>query len=347
MKTPKKLKGKGIKVQLQPQKTVTKNTVQQKSTTYKNAKIKPNEILLSEEKRKQKLSSIFQESEVIDENADIDELLGEDVTKFELWVLKKHYAQTSVKIRNFLIRNFEKLGQTFPVLKKIHSKARIGMREIKAEITGKKGGDKFSFNTFVFLSLTTIVIGLISIFILNHTILKTGVSTKIIAQIEFYEEKVDKRPNDADLRVQLGRSYLQNKEEDKAINQFNRALDIEKNYYPATLNLAITYQILNNDKLAIQYGKKAILISKNQVDSYLVLANSYKKLKDFNHAYDSLVIANQLSPNSSEILVQLGEVAEKMGDSDSATKYYQKALSFDPGNKKIQKAITRLMKKKE
>lgn len=347
MKTPKKLKGKGIQLQVQPEKAVTKKTIQQKGSKGKKSKSTPNEFLFSEEKRKEKLNSIFQESEVIDENADIDELLGEDVTKFELWVLKKHYAQTSVKIRNALIKHFEKLGQTFPILKKAHSKIRIAMREIKDEITGKKNGNKFSFNTFIFLVATTFVIGFLTIFMLNNTFFKTGVSSKVIKQIQFYEDKVAQKPNNADLRVQLGRSYLENKEEDKAINQFNRALDIEKNYFPAVLNLAITYQTFNDDKMAIDYGKKAITISGNEVDSYLVLAKSYTKLKNYDQAYDALEKANQLSPNNSNILVQLGEVAEKMGDRNIARNYYQKALSFDPGNKNVQKAIKRLSKKKE
>lgn len=346
MKITKKLKGNGIKKQVQPQKPVANKSDQQEIVENIKLKITPNEALLSEEKRKKMLNSIFKESEVIDENADIDELLGEDVSKFELWVVKKHYARTSVKIRDALKRNFERLGQTFPVLKKIHSKVETGIKDIKAEITGKKDGDKFSFKTFIFLLVTTLFIGMFSILVLNHTILKTGVSAKIIAQIEFYEGKVEKKPNDADLRVQLGRSYQENKEEDKAINQFNRALDIEKNYYPAVLGLAISYQTFNDDKKAIEYGKKAALISKYDADSYLVLANSYKKLKEYKLAYDSLYKANQLSPNSTEILVELGEVAEKLGDSEVAKSYYQKALSFDPGNKKVQKAIARLSKKK-
>lgn len=346
MKPPKKLKGKLIKLQVKLQKPVRKKKEKQQIIENVNEKPTPNALLFSEEKRKEKLSSIFQKSEVIDENADIDELLGEDVTKFELWVLKKHYARTSVKIRNALIRNYEKLGQTFPILKRLDTKIRFGMKEIKDELTGKKSVDRFSLKTFVFLLVTTMVIGFTTIYVLNHTILKTGISAKTVAQIEFYEDKVDENPNNADLRVKLGKSYLNNEEEDKAINQFNRALDIEKNYYPAILGLAITYQTLNNDKLAIEYGKKAVIISNFEVDSYLVLAKSYKKLKDYQKAYDSLYKADQLSPNSSDILIELGDVSEKLGDKDRAKSYYQKALSFNPGNKKVQNAITRLLKNK-
>lgn len=332
-----------IEKNIQPQKSTSKKDDQSKNIDTES-KLPPKKVLLNEEKRKEILNSLFQESQVIDENANIDELIGEDVSKLELWVIKKHFSKTSSKIRHSLIRHFEKIGQTFPVLKRIHVKVRNGVRDIKSEITGKKEGNKFSFKTFVFLLILTFLVSALTIFILNQSILKTGVSAKIVAQVEFYEDKVDKKPNDPNMRVQLGKSYLLNKEADKAINQFNRALDIEKNYYPAVLNLAIAYQTLNDNTTAIKYGKQAILISKYEIDSYLVIANSYKNTKNYQMAYESLLKANSLSPNSTDILVELGEVAEKMGNKTAAKGYYEKALTFDPSNKKVHEAVTRLSK---
>ncbi|MDF2535638.1 MAG: hypothetical protein K0R18_1797 [Bacillales bacterium] len=338
-------KKKEIEKKIQPQKSSIKIKDQsEKGNIDIESKLPPKKVLFNEEKRKEILNSLFQESEVIDENADIDELIGEDVSKLELWVIKKHFSKTSSKIRHSLIRYFEKLGQTFPVLKRIHAKVRLGVRDIKSEITGKKEGNNFSLKTFIFLLISTLLAGMMVIYILNQTILKTGVSAKIVAQVEFYEDKVDKKPNDPNMRVQLGKSYLLNKEADKAINQFNRALDIEKNYYSAVLNLAIAYQTLNDDTSAIKYGKQAILISKYEIDSYLVIAHSYKKTKNYKMALESLLKANSLSPNSADILVELGEIAEEMGNKTAAKGYYDKALSFDPSNKKVQKAVTRLSK---
>jgi tetratricopeptide (TPR) repeat protein len=104
-------------------------------------------------------------------------------------------------------------------------------------------------------------------------------SKKIQNEIKELEEKQKEHPYDADLQFILGSDYWVLDNHDKAIEHYNRALELDPEYDPALWNLSVLYNQKGDGAEAIIHMKKveAIFLKRQDVKS---LANARKKLRE-------------------------------------------------------------------
>jgi tetratricopeptide (TPR) repeat protein len=143
--------------------------------------------------------------------------------------------------------------------------------------------------------------------------------------------KLDPR---ADPLMELGQVAVQQNDYRKAIDSYERAVQLSPSDYDAWGNLAAIYQISgqNPAKSADAYRKAITLaseaISKNPEDPYLVsvLGEYYAKLHDEDHALPLMRKAVALAPADPDLLERVGESYEDLGHRHEAIEFIQRAL---------------------
>ncbi|MCX7832995.1 MAG: tetratricopeptide repeat protein [Ignavibacteria bacterium] len=140
-----------------------------------------------------------------------------------------------------------------------------------------------------------------------------------------------------DLYNDLGKLYDSVKNYDKALECFNKALDIEPLYITAMKNIALTYIKLDNPISAINYLNKAIQIKKDDEIAYFFLGISYYKLGNLDTALIFINKSINLLPDRyydvynlrGEIYYKLGENAKALADFEKAMELYINSNDYD------------------
>lgn len=164
-------------------------------------------------------------------------------------------------------------------------------------------------------------------------------------QLSYYKSQVDKKPNNADLRVQLGYTYLLKGDNQEAIKQYNTAKSLDSKNYGAYLNLAIAYDKEDQNDDSLQNATKAEKLSPQDYKPKLLKARSYRKLKMYKQATAALQDANRLKPGNTDVIYEAGLVAEAQGKKKEAEKIFKEALSYDPTYKPALNSLDRLQPK--
>jgi tetratricopeptide (TPR) repeat protein len=164
-------------------------------------------------------------------------------------------------------------------------------------------------------------------------------------QFEHYKNQVDAQPNDPQHRVNLGYSYFLLGKNEEAIKQFKVALDLDKNFYDAYLNLGIVY--LEEERLdeGLKMASKASEIAPRDYKSQLLKGTAYRKLKMYDESLETLSKANELMPGNTDIITELGKVAEDQGDKKNAEELFKEALNYDPLYKPALEGLDRVAAK--
>ncbi len=110
-----------------------------------------------------------------------------------------------------------------------------------------------------------------------------------------------------------------------AIEDYSHAISLNPNFYAAYLNRGKLHKVNAKWDLAIEDFAHAIMLNPKQVQPYFERANIYESLNqlDFALADYNRVIA--VDPQNSIAYYQKAVTYEKKGDSESATKNFQKA----------------------
>ena len=133
----------------------------------------------------------------------------------------------------------------------------------------------------------------------------------------------------------------------KAIEYFEKAIELDPNYSDAYANLAYTYMS------ALGIGKKfwdesgkdfptARLLARNYVEKamkrptsrgYQVMAILELYKRNFEEAIDNAEYAVSISPNDADALYTLGRIMVLVGKPEEGMKYYKKSIMLDPLHK--------------
>jgi tetratricopeptide (TPR) repeat protein len=164
-------------------------------------------------------------------------------------------------------------------------------------------------------------------------------------QFEHFKNQVDAQPNDPQHRVNLGYSYFLLGKNEEAIKQFKVALDLDKKFYDAYLNLGIVY--LDEERLdeGLKMASKASEIAPRDYKSQLLKGTAYRELKMYDESLETLSKANELMPGNTDIITELGKVAEDQGDKKNAEELYKEALNYDPLYKPALEGLDRVAAK--
>jgi tetratricopeptide (TPR) repeat protein len=168
---------------------------------------------------------------------------------------------------------------------------------------------------------------------------------RLAEQLDIAKAVADTKPNDPKSHVNLGYAYFLNGDNDEAITQYKMAMDLDKNYFDAYFNLGLVYNKENRLNDSVKMAQKATEISPKDYKGFLLKGMSYRKLKMYKEAIEALNEANKLMPANTDIIYEVGRVAEDQGDKKNAEQIYKDALSYDPLYKPALEGLERVAKK--
>jgi len=228
----------------------------------------------------------------------------------------------------------------------MESQAKPIAQEPSREEVQKVKRDRFTWWQALIILAATLAICLSAGYYISEKYLWNQTSDQITKQLKYYQAQVNAKPNDADLRVELGYTYFLKGDDDNAIQELNTAKNLDKKNYSAYLNLAIIYDKENRKDDALQMATKASSLSPQDYKALLLKGRSYRKLKMYKQATDALEDAARFKPGNTDIVFEAGMVAEDQGKKKDAEALFKEALSYDPTYKPALKELDKLAKKK-
>jgi len=95
-------------------------------------------------------------------------------------------------------------------------------------------------------------------------------------------------------------------------------------------NLGASYSKIGNKKRAIKYLRKALDENKNDVIAWTNLSAVYAIEKNFKEAKEILIEGEQHNPGNKEIILRLADISsQKLNELEDAIKYYESILNLD------------------
>lgn len=214
------------------------------------------------------------------------------------------------------------------------------------EVAKKIKKERFTWWQSLIILVATLAICLAVGYYISSKYLWNQNNTQYDKQLKYYQAQVDQKPNDPNLRVQLGYTYFLKGDNENAIKQYENAKILDNKNYGAYLNLAIVYDLENRSDDALQMAIKAANLQPQDYKAQLLKGRSYRKLKMYKQSTAALQEAYRLKPGNTDIIYEAGLVAENQGKKSDAEKIYKQALTFDPTFKPAQTALDRLSKSK-
>jgi len=133
-------------------------------------------------------------------------------------------------------------------------------------------------------------------------------------------------------RLNLGIMYGNQKEFLKAAQQYEEAIKIDSLFFPAKMNLAITYSQLGKNN-------EAEILLRDLVENYPELSDSYYYLglllaekKDYSEAIVYMLKASESMPERARINYNAGLMLQYLGRNNEAEKELLKAINKEPNN---------------
>ena len=137
----------------------------------------------------------------------------------------------------------------------------------------------------------------------------------------------------------LGDLYARHGDYQKAVEEFQKAIELKPNYGDAYHNLANVYHQMGQDDLAEQNYQKALSFNPNLWQSYQNLAAIHFNQKNYQLAKEELEKAVQINPENTDLHANLGILYLNLNDKQKAKEEFQKALQIDPQNQKAQQQL--------
>lgn len=170
-----------------------------------------------------------------------------------------------------------------------------------------------------------------------------------------FDKAIEKGFKSPDIYIYLGhiafKEYLGSvplKEEkiDEAIENYNKAKDLNKKDVAAWFNLGWAYKrkgMSGKSLSAFQQASKIENLDKNLKNKiYLILANIYEEQKLLEHAKAEYEAILKLNRNSEIAHYRLGKIYRTQGNTDMALQEFKRALKINSANKEVQLELAEL-----
>jgi tetratricopeptide (TPR) repeat protein len=209
----------------------------------------------------------------------------------------------------------------------------------------KKNQKKVKWWKSILILFLTLGISVSAAYYISDTFFWSKIDmNRVNEQLTYYKNKVEEQPNDPQQRVNLGYTYFLKGKNEDAIKQFKVALDLDKDFYDAYLNLGIVYKDEERYDEALKMFQKVTDIAPRDYKGHLYKGIAYRQLKMYDDAIEVLSQANVLMPGNSQIISEIGRVAEEQGQTKEAEELYKEALNYDPLFKTALEGLDRIAK---
>jgi Tfp pilus assembly protein PilF len=143
-------------------------------------------------------------------------------------------------------------------------------------------------------------------------------------------EKDPNLPADVLTHFNLGIHFYQQKEILKAIQSYQKVMELDPNYVEAYNNLGIIYQEMGDLEKALEAYQKSIEINPRYEKAYNNRGIVFYLQGRDEEALESFQKALALNPNNIESYINMGILFRNKGQAGKAIESYQKALAINP-----------------
>jgi len=150
--------------------------------------------------------------------------------------------------------------------------------------------------------------------------------------IDQYQNAVNFDAADADPWFGMGACYKSKNQLEKAIECYEKAITLNPSYCSAHINLGNIYNEKKDYNKAIEYYKKAILFNQNDADVYNSLGKVYFTRYEFDEAKYCYEKAIKIKPNFENAYLNLSELYKIKGEINQAVQNIHMALEINPEN---------------
>lgn len=116
----------------------------------------------------------------------------------------------------------------------------------------------------------------------------------------------------------------------EASTLFERAIELNREFVPAYINLGASYNALDRPQEAVGILQRALSIDLNDAEIYCHLGLAYRKLREHRVALAAYQKAISLNPRLAEAHNGLGLAYRGLGQHDQAAEAFQRAIQFEP-----------------
>lgn len=163
-------------------------------------------------------------------------------------------------------------------------------------------------------------------------------------EVSFFTSTLKYHPDNARLYLNLGNTYYENKDIDKAVEQYKKAIEINKNYAVAYGNIGSAYLHTGREKEAREYLIKALTMKPNYPIAHYNLGIIHLQDKDYERAEAEMRIAVEQLPQLYQAWNMLGRIYLKMKRPADAKIAFQRSIEIMPLQPDV-KAILEKLKK--
>jgi len=146
---------------------------------------------------------------------------------------------------------------------------------------------------------------------------------------EFYMYRL--APDSPFTNYGCGRIYQGKGELDKALQYYNRAIELKPDDKPSIYNRAVLYGDLKMFDLALQDYTRAIELRPNFVQAYCNRGAIFSKLRDYDRAIIDCNKAIELQPGFTNAYSNRGNVYKELQDYECAIRDFNRAIELNPG----------------
>ncbi len=150
--------------------------------------------------------------------------------------------------------------------------------------------------------------------------------------IKYYQEKLEKTPNDTELLGLLAAAYIENQQVDEGINTYRKGIELAPTNADLRMNIIASFR--NDEKFAEAAAEYEILSKQNPKDIGI-----YRELGELYHQLGNREKAKQVyqrmidhSPDNPSTHLILAEIYTGHDWIDEAITQYEKAISLVPNN---------------
>ena len=140
----------------------------------------------------------------------------------------------------------------------------------------------------------------------------------------------------------LGDMYARQGNFQKAIEEFQKAIELKPDYGDAYHNLANVYHQIQKDDLALENYQKALSFNPNLWQSYQNIAAIYFTQQKFDLAKEFMEKAIKINPENIDLHTNFGILYLNIKDEQKAKEEFEKALQIDPQNQKAKSLLESL-----
>ena len=167
--------------------------------------------------------------------------------------------------------------------------------------------------------------------------------------IQSYQKVIELDPTYIEAYNNLGIIYQEIGNFDRAFGAYQKSIEINPQYEKGHNNLGILFYLKGRNEEALEAFQKALAINSNNIESHINLGVLYKKQGQLNKAIESYQKALDINPFHREIHYNIALLYEQLENIDLAIGHYQQFIKLSSPShsdlvSKVQRHLDDLMK---